>query len=170
MKKHCLKLKSLSFLLAGIILFTSCASTTMIHSVPEGAKLYLDGEPVGSTPYSHRDKKIVGSNTALRFEKEGYETLETSFSRDEEVDVGAIIGGVFVLIPFLWVMKYKPSHTYELTEISADSTVNIKTDSKKRLQNSSKAERLRELKELLDENILTQEEYDQQKKKILDED
>jgi hypothetical protein len=33
----------------------------------------------------------------------------------------------------------------------------------------SKADRLRELKQLLDENILTQEEYDKEKKKILDE-
>jgi len=45
---------------------------------------------------------------------EGYEDFLGSFSRDEEVDVGAIIGGIFFLFPFLWTMKYKPFHTYEL--------------------------------------------------------
>jgi hypothetical protein len=46
--------------------------------------------------------------------KEGYEDFMASFSRDEEVDVGAVIGGIFFLFPFLWTMKYKPFHTYEL--------------------------------------------------------
>jgi hypothetical protein len=47
-------------------------------------------------------------------EKEGYEPLNTIFSRNEEVDPGAIVGGVFFLFPFLWTMKYKPTHNYEL--------------------------------------------------------
>jgi hypothetical protein len=35
-------------------------------------------------------------------------------SRNEEFDVLACIGGVFVLVPFLWIMKYKPVHQFEL--------------------------------------------------------
>ncbi len=45
------KIKIMALFMAGAMLFTSCASTTMIHSIPSGAKLYVDGEPVGSTPY-----------------------------------------------------------------------------------------------------------------------
>ena len=88
-------------ILSSSILITSCSSTTVIQSSPSGAKVYLNGEPMGTTPYTHRDTKIVGSVTAVSLEKEGYDPLNTSFSRDEEVDIGAIVGGIFVLVPFL---------------------------------------------------------------------
>lgn len=96
------------------LLFSSCASTTMIESNAVGAQVFLNGEKVGKTPYKHRDMKIVGSTTDVKLEKEGFETLQTSFSRDEKADVGAIIAGVFFLFPFLWTMKYKPVHNYEM--------------------------------------------------------
>ena len=169
MKNQKLTTKTISLLLAGSILLTGCASTTMIQSTPDGAKVYLNGEPVGTTPYTHSDTKIVGSTTAVKLEKEGYVPLNTSFTRDEEVDVGAIIGGFFVLVPFLWTMKYKPSHTYELTPNSENNQTAIKTQTQQN-QTKSKAERLRELKQLLDEKIITPEEYEKEKKKILDED
>lgn len=121
------KRKTLRFtavLLAGVIFMASCSSSTMIQSTPDNAKLYLNGESVGSTPYRHTDKSIVGSTNEVRLEKEGYETFITSFSRDEEVDVGAIIGGIFFLFPFLWTMKYKPTHTYEMKPLQSSSTQN----------------------------------------------
>ncbi|QCR21290.1 PEGA domain-containing protein [Pontibacter sp. SGAir0037] len=163
-----MKTKAASLLLASSILFSSCASSTVIQSNPSGAKVYLDGEPVGETPYTHRDTKIVGSGTSVKLEKEGYETFNTYFSRDEEVDVGAIVGGFFFLVPFLWTMKYKPTHTYELKPISEVGQPSNLTQ-----QNGtpvkSKADKLRELKQLLDEKIITQQEYETEKKKILEE-
>ncbi|MBA3899624.1 MAG: PEGA domain-containing protein [Bacteroidetes bacterium] len=161
--------KTISLLLVGSILLTSCASTTMIQSNPSGAKVYLNGEPVGTTPYTHRDTKIIGSTTMVRLEKEGYGPLNTSFSRDEEVDVGAVIGGIFVLVPFLWTMKYKPTRTYELTPSSGNEQPVIKTQPQQN-QAKSKTDRLREMKQLLDEKVITQEEFEKEKKKILEED
>ena len=161
--------KMISLLLAGLILMASCVSTTMIQSNPSGAKVYLNDEPVGTTPYTHRDTRIVGSTTIVKLEKEGFDPLNTSFSRDEEVDVGAIIGGIFVLVPFLWTMKYKPTHSYELLPISGAEQSTLKTQPQQN-ENKSKAARLRELKQLLDEKIITQEEYEKEKKKILEED
>lgn len=114
-------MKAASVLLAVAVLFASCSSTTLIESVPNGAKLYLNGEYAGVTPYNYTDTKIVGSTTMVRLEKEGYETLNAAFSRNESVDVGAIIGGLLVWVPFLWTMKYKPVHTYELKPIGSAS-------------------------------------------------
>lgn len=74
----------------------------------------MNGEYKGVTPYHYSDTKIVGSTNQVRLEKEGYETFNASFSRDEKADVGAIIGGIFFLFPFLWTMKYNPTHIYEL--------------------------------------------------------
>ena len=100
--------------MAFAVLFASCSSTTLIQSEPSGAKVYMNGEYKGVTPFSYSDTKIVGSVTDIRLEKEGYETLHTLLSRNESADVGAIIGGVFFLFPFLWTMKYNPTHLYEL--------------------------------------------------------
>jgi len=169
MKNQKMITKTISLFLACAVLLTSCVSTTMIKSNPSGARLYLNGEPVGTTPYTHSDTKIVGTTTNVKLEKDGYETLHTYFTRDEEIDVGAIIGGFFVLIPYLWIMKYKPTHTYDLKPASANEQ-EVLIANPQQIQTKSKADRLRELKQLLDEKILTQEEYEKEKKKILDED
>lgn len=168
MKSQIIAIKTTALFLAGCILLVSCSSKTLIQSNPSGAKVYLNGEAVGTTPYSHEDTKIVGSTTTVKLEKEGYETFNSSFSRNEKTDVGAIIGGVFVLFPFLWTMKYKPERTYELVK----STNNVATVAKEQSSSTevkTKADKLRELKKLLDEKLITQEEYDSEKKKVLSE-
>lgn len=124
MCKNSLLMKSSALLMAVVVLFASCSSSTLIQSEPSGAKLYMNGEYMGVTPFSYSDTKIVGSSTEIRLEKEGYEPLYTMMSRDETVDVGAIIGGVFFLFPFLWTMKYKPTHNYELIPLSSAALMN----------------------------------------------
>ncbi len=111
-------------MLAFSVLFASCSSTTLIQSEPSGAKVYMNEEYKGVTPLTYSDTKIVGSVTTLRLEKEGYETFNTLLSRNERVDVGAIIGGLFVLVPFLWTMQYNPTHTYELKPLQQASLDN----------------------------------------------
>ena len=114
MKRKSLLIRAIAIVLSTTLFLTGCASTTMIQSRPDNAKVYLNGEYMGTTPYAHRDTRIVSSTTYVTLEKEGYQTFNTSFSRDEELDVGALIGGIFVLVPFLWIMKYKPFRTYEM--------------------------------------------------------
>jgi hypothetical protein len=97
-------------------IISGCASTTIIKSEPSGAKIYVDGMRVGETPYVHTDSKIVGSSTILKFKKDGYDDLDAVMSKSEKANIGAIIGGVFVLVPFLWTMEYNPERTYELSE------------------------------------------------------
>lgn len=114
-------MRTAAMLLAVAVLFASCSSTTLIQSDPNGAKVYMNGEYKGVTPFSYSDTKIVGSTTDVRLELEGYETLHTVLARNERADVGAIIGGLFFLFPFLWTMKYNPVHTYELRPIKSAS-------------------------------------------------
>ena len=101
-----------------VALFAGCTSTTVIHSKPEGATVYIDDMNVGKTPYTQKDSKIVGTKIVVRLKLEGYEPFETSIYKDEQVDVGAIVGGVFVLFPFLWTEGYQPEHTYELNPVA----------------------------------------------------
>ncbi|MGE0762180.1 MAG: PEGA domain-containing protein [Bdellovibrionales bacterium] len=93
----------------------ACSSTTNIRSSDPEAKIYIDGEMKGRGMVTHTDTKTVGSSTQVRIEKDGCEPMHYSFSRNEEFDVGACAGGVFVLVPFLWIQKYKPEHNYEYT-------------------------------------------------------
>jgi len=142
----------------------------MLQSTPVGARVYLDDESVGVTPYRYQDTKIVGATTTVRLEKEGYETLNTYFSRDEAVDAGAIVGGIFLLFPFLWTMKYKPVHNYEMQPLTsqpvADQPAAPATPA---TYNTSLPDQLRQLKKLADDKLITQAEYEQQKKKLLGE-
>ena len=158
--------KCISFSLAISLLLASCSSGTMIVSSPSNAKLSIDGDIVGLTPYFYSDTKIMGTTTTVRLEKEGYKPMYAEFSKNEAADVGAIIGGLFFTFPFLWSMKYKPTHSYQLQEaVVVNQTSEIDNHS---TVHKSKVEALRELKQMLDEKIINQAEFDAEKKKILD--
>ncbi|MGE5457458.1 MAG: PEGA domain-containing protein [Methanococcaceae archaeon] len=106
-----------AIVLINTILLSSCASTTVLQTSPSGAKIYMNGEPIGSTPYTYTDTKIVGTTTVLKITADGYEDFNGVLKRNEEANVGAIIGGIFLLFPFLWVMDYKPLHNFELVPL-----------------------------------------------------
>jgi hypothetical protein len=104
----------------------------------------------------------------VKLVKEGYEDFYASFSRTERADVGAIIGGIFCWIPFLWTMEYNPIRTYEMIPVAEqEEQPAIQTTQTQDDQSSSKFEKLKELKQLLDEEIITREEFEKEKAKIL---
>ena len=153
--------KILSTFFSVLIMFSSCASTTWIKSEPNNAKLYINDEHVGETPYSYSDTRIWGTTNSVRIEKEGYKTFNTTFTRNEEVDILPAIGGIFFLPLFFWTMKYKNSHNYELSPLVDNQNVSNSPNKKDKVQ------QLLELKKLLDAGVLTKEEFDKEKKKIL---
>lgn len=97
-----------------VALNAACASTTQIMTEPSGAKVYADGNLLGTSPVTYSDTKIIGASTQLTFKKEGCRDNTVILSRSEEFQVGPCIGGALVLVPFLWVMGYRPMHTYSL--------------------------------------------------------
>ena len=100
------------------LLASACSSSTVIRSNVRGARVYLNDALVGETPYVMRDTKIVGSVTRVRIEAHGYEPLNTIIKRNEEFQAGACIGGIFFLVPFLWIQGYSADHMYELRQPS----------------------------------------------------
>jgi hypothetical protein len=164
----------LFFAILAVIFFNSCASSTLITSEPPGAELYVNGKHVGKTPYTYSDTRIIGNKVDITLEKEGYIPLRTFFTRTEDVDVGAIVGGIFVWPAFLWAMKYYPEHFYELWPIVPDEAPEDQLlpppPPLKVAIPDSKVERLRELKKLLDEKILTESEFQNMKEKLINED
>jgi len=157
--------KAIPIFLSMTILFASCASTTLIQSTPSGAQVYVGSQKKGITPYKYSDTKIVGSTTDITLKKEGYQDLQFILDRNERADVGAIIGGIFLLVPFLWVMKYDPVHSYELQSVSNSNQSN--QNSTNSLQNSNSTNELIKLKNLLDQQAITNDDYTTLKVKIL---
>jgi len=149
------------------ILFSSCASTTLINSSPSGADLYINEEAVGVTPYSMTDTKIIGSCSSIRIEKEGYQDFYSTICRTEEVDGGAIVGGFFFWPAWLWAMKYKSSHFYKLTpksenEETLDQLMNKSDNGNKTIKSSDSEESGRTM-DLNDATPISTEEFEQQK-------
>ena len=110
------------FPVAGLITllaFTGCASSTVLQSQPTGAHVFLNNVPVGTTPYTMTDQNIVGTTTQVRLEYPGYQPLNTYIIRNEELDPLALIGGLLVLVPLLWIMKYTDVHYYQLQPAAA---------------------------------------------------
>jgi len=74
-------------------------------------------------------------------------------------------------------MDYNPTHNYDLEPLhyqsNVDSTGLTSTQTAEKQAPvqvvSPKIQRLRELKQMLDENVITKEDFEKQKQKILDE-
>jgi len=61
-------------LIGGAILFAGCTSTVTIDSQPQGARLSVDGTPVGVTPYTMEVDSLRVEPLRVRWELEGYES------------------------------------------------------------------------------------------------
>jgi hypothetical protein len=101
-------------LVCAISLLAGCSSATVIRSNPSGARVFIDGSFAGTTPFTLSDSKIVGSTTQIRLEYPGLAPTTVAVSRNEELKVGTLIAGIFLLVPLLWVMGYKDEHTFDL--------------------------------------------------------
>lgn len=151
-----------------LIFFSSCASTTIIHTSPEGAKVFINGKEKGVTPYRHKDRKAAGSQTSIQLVKEGYEPSVTEIRRTGAIKPGAVIGGLFSFgIGWIWCLDYPPNYEFSLIRETILEEGDPGFEEQVRSRKKSKVERLIELKALFDQGILTQEEFDQEKKKIL---
>jgi len=96
-------------------LAVGCGSSTTIYSQPPGATVYVDGKPVGTTPYVYSDVKPLGSKTRVRVVKSGYEPVDDVIRRDERWEPLAVASGVFLMfLPWPWAMGYYPEREYVL--------------------------------------------------------
>jgi len=154
-----------------VILLLSCKSTTLIQTTPPNAKVYINNEYKGLTPYLYSDRKMTGSVTDLRIEKEGFEPFVYRLKRDEKVNPGAVIFGYVFILPFCWIMEYNPSRTYELNAIFGQNPLNDTLTTGKNRSNAeqsktttaiavdSKQQLLSSLKNMYELKVLNNKEY-----------
>ncbi len=107
--------KSITLIIAMFSLF-GCASSTVIKSNPPGAKMYLDGQYKCETPCTHKDTAPMGTTRTVVLKKEGYRDT-TGQIRREVLSNDALIGGIFLLVPFIWILEYPPEYTYDMEKL-----------------------------------------------------
>jgi hypothetical protein len=100
--------------LVTVAAFAGCASSTVLQSQPPGARVFLNGAPMGTTPYTMTDTNMSGTATQVRLEYPGFEPFNAMIVRSEELDPLALIGGIFLLVPFLWILGYQPTHFFTM--------------------------------------------------------
>ena len=105
-------MKTLSVCLL-LLSLSACSSTTMIRSSDPDARIYVNGEYIGTGQAAYTDRKVAFSNNEVLIRKDGCAPTTYSFRRNEDPDGGAIVGGFLLTVPFLWVTEYKDEHAYE---------------------------------------------------------
>lgn len=106
----------LKSILASVIMISmiGCSTLVTIDSEPRGADLYINNKKVGQTPYSAKLDDLVSKEYHVILKKEGYKDCHGVL--EKEIKIGALIGGVLILVPFLWCYGPAPFHNYILQE------------------------------------------------------
>jgi len=96
-----------------LISFNACASSTVINSVPPGAKVYVNGHYLGDAPVTQTDTAVLGTWKNVVLKKEGYKD-QTGTIAKEELAIGPAIAGVFLWVPLIWALGYPEQYTFDL--------------------------------------------------------
>jgi hypothetical protein len=95
------------------MLLTACSSATVIRSSDPQARIYVNGEYIGTGQATYSDRGVAFSRNDVVIRREGCEPSKHHFRRNEDPDGTAIIGGLLFAVPFLWVTEYKHERAYE---------------------------------------------------------
>jgi hypothetical protein len=124
-------MKKLITLSMVFLFLLGCASTTLIKSNPSGAKLQVDGQRVGETPHFYTDKAAAGTVKTVTLKKESYKDFNGSIKR-EKLSVPALIGGIFLIVPFVWIMEYPSQYNFEMEKLQKEQTQQVDPSSRQR--------------------------------------
>ncbi|MCA9545714.1 MAG: hypothetical protein KC613_15020 [Myxococcales bacterium] len=107
--------KMLGGLLILTLSTTGCVSHTRITTEVNATIIEADsGRAIGTGQGDYSDSKPVWGSTTFRIEKEGCETKELTIHRSDDISVGMVIGGFFLIIPWLWAGDYHRSYGVSL--------------------------------------------------------
>lgn len=100
--------------IAAAAALAGCSSSTRIHASDPDARIYVNGEYVGTGKGRYSDRKPAFSEQQVTLRKQGCEEQTYSFRRNERPDLGAIVSAYYLVVPIFWFMQYKDYHAYEL--------------------------------------------------------
>lgn len=102
-------------LLVGLVAtaLVACSSTTSIRVTDPDARIYVNGEYVGTGRGLYTDRKPAFTKQRVTLSEAGCADETYSFRRDERPAIGAIIAAYYLYLPILWFTKYKHRHVYD---------------------------------------------------------
>lgn len=160
------------------------------------AKIEYQGSYKGTGEASFKAKRRNADNFSITVKKEGCETQTKTFTQKSFrgwAFTGSLLGwtglvpGTFIPLPWgiavdaatgawwkpdineIGVTKQDYNHYIYQIDYTGCDTKTESTIKKEPTNSESKADKLRELKKLLDEGVITEEEFEKEKKKILNE-
>lgn len=95
------------------VMLAACSSSTTIRVSDPDARIYVNGEYIGTGHGHYSDRKPAFSRQEVTVRKEGCAEESYSFRRNERPAFGAIISAYYLALPILWLTKYKDRHAYE---------------------------------------------------------
>lgn len=104
-------MKRLLIVVIGICVLMGCASTTIIKTLPEGARVKQNGMLKGLTPYEHWDREESNYVLNLTLSKEGYKDKEVVINKDV-LYLHRLILPPIISLP--WLFGYDTSYLFEL--------------------------------------------------------
>jgi hypothetical protein len=156
------------FLTSCATIFTGTTQRVSIDSNPQGANIIIDGQKKGKTPsivkIDREFEAFLDGGKEIQLEINGYK--KDGYTLDAELNPVSIINLFNVLC---WgidvatgaITRYDNHSNFEMIPLQENISIPNKKDS------GDKYEKLTKLKKLLDEEIITKEEYDKEKAKIL---
>lgn len=109
-----MKLFYYTILLIALTVLSGCASSTIIFTEPQGAAITVDNEYIGESPVRYTDTAVIFTTRQVVAEMPGYLTLDGTFKRSGDLNVGAFIGGLCFWPILLWALDYPATVTYRL--------------------------------------------------------
>jgi|SRR5690606_1059357 len=99
--------------IAAVAALAACSSGTTIRVSDPDARIYVNGEYVGTGHGRYSDRKPAFTKQKVTLRKEGCKPQHYTFRRNERPDLGAIVAGYYLALPILWFTQYKPHRAYE---------------------------------------------------------
>ncbi len=108
-----------SIVLVAVAALAACSSGTHIKVSDTDARIYVNGEYVGTGDGYYSDHKPAFTKQEVTVRKDGCPEQSYTMRRNERPDFGAIISAYYLVLPILWVTQYKDSHIYEFDCLQA---------------------------------------------------
>lgn len=99
--------------LATLIALSACSSGTTIRVSDPTARIYVNGEYVGTGYGRYSDRKPAFSQQEVTLRKDGCADQLHSFRRNERPDIGAIVSAYYLVLPIMWLTQYRQQRAYE---------------------------------------------------------
>jgi len=112
-------MKKLVLLTAVFFFLLGCSSTTVIKSKPSRAKVYLNGEIKGETPYTYTSAGIWGTKKMVVLKKEDYKESVQQIKKDHVNWVTVIIGALVFYPLLLWGADFPTEYTFEMEKLES---------------------------------------------------